>query len=45
MAQLAEDFSEAIRIATSAVSREDLIVVTGSFYLIGEAKAMLQANA
>ncbi|MEX0775811.1 MAG: folylpolyglutamate synthase/dihydrofolate synthase family protein [Phycisphaeraceae bacterium] len=38
MAQLAPTLEEAVRIASRAVSREDLIVVTGSFYLVGEAK-------
>jgi dihydrofolate synthase/folylpolyglutamate synthase len=38
MAQVAQDFTDALDIAERAVSREDLIVVTGSFYLIGEAK-------
>ena len=37
------------RIASSAVSREDLIVITGSFYLVGEAKQLIalakQVNA
>ena len=40
-AQVAEDLSEAIRVAHNAVSREDLICVTGSFYLVGEAKKLL----
>ncbi len=38
MAQSADTFSEAMGIATRAISREDLVTVTGSFYLIGEAK-------
>lgn len=37
MAQVGETLDEAMRIATSAVTREDLICVTGSFYLIAEA--------
>jgi dihydrofolate synthase/folylpolyglutamate synthase len=37
MAQVAESLEEAMRIATSAVSREDLICVTGSFYLVAKA--------
>ncbi|MCY2926486.1 MAG: bifunctional folylpolyglutamate synthase/dihydrofolate synthase [Planctomycetota bacterium] len=36
--QMAQTLDEAIRIALNAVSREDLICVTGSFYLVGEAK-------
>jgi dihydrofolate synthase/folylpolyglutamate synthase len=38
MAQVAENYSHAMEIATRAITREDLIAVTGSFYLIGEAK-------
>lgn len=38
MAQAVETFSDAMDIATRAISREDLVTVTGSFYLIGEAK-------
>ena len=43
-AQLAETMEEALAIATSAVSREDIICVTGSFYLVGEAKELLTAK-
>ncbi|MGB2820527.1 MAG: folylpolyglutamate synthase/dihydrofolate synthase family protein [Phycisphaerae bacterium] len=39
--QVAADFADAVRIAHSAVSREDLICICGSFCLVGEAKAML----
>ena len=39
--QIAENFGEALRVAHSAVSREDLICVCGSFCLVGEAKALL----
>jgi dihydrofolate synthase/folylpolyglutamate synthase len=38
MSQVAEDFEGAVAIARRAVSREDLVCVTGSFYLVGEAK-------
>ena len=38
MCQAADSFPEALRHAYSAVSRGDLICVTGSFYLVGEAK-------
>jgi dihydrofolate synthase/folylpolyglutamate synthase len=41
VAQVTQTLAEAIRIAQSAVSREDLICITGSFYLVGEAKALL----
>lgn len=42
VAQVTETLAAALRIATSAVSREDLICVTGSFYLVGEAKQLIQ---
>ena len=42
MAQIAPNLEEAIRIASRAVSREDLIVITGSFYLVGEAKKLFE---
>jgi dihydrofolate synthase/folylpolyglutamate synthase len=38
MAQVAPTLEDALRLASRAVSREDLIVVTGSFYLAGETK-------
>ena len=38
VAQVAQTLDDALRIAHSVVSREDLICVTGSFYLVGEAK-------
>ena len=37
MAQCAPTLEDALRLAGRAVSREDLIVITGSFYLAGEA--------
>jgi len=40
MSQVAKNLQEALRLAGRAVSREDLIVVTGSFYLVGEAKKL-----
>lgn len=40
MAQVADDLEEAIHIASSALTREDLICITGSFYLVGEAKRL-----
>ena len=45
MAQVAESFSHAMEIAERAITREDLITVTGSFYLIGEAKQFFDARA
>ena len=38
MAQSVPSLQEALSVARRAVSREDLIVITGSFYLVGEAK-------
>jgi len=42
MCQTAATLAEAVRIAKSAVAREDLICITGSFYLVGQAKVQLQ---
>jgi len=42
MCQTALTLREAVRIASNAISREDLICVTGSFYLVGQAKKQLQ---
>ncbi len=42
MAQVAEDLEEALSIAERAVTREDLICVTGSFYLAGRAKRIVE---
>ncbi|MCD6365850.1 MAG: hypothetical protein J7M14_08245, partial [Planctomycetes bacterium] len=41
VAQLADNLREAINIAHSAVSREDIVCICGSFYLVGEAKKIL----
>lgn len=37
MAQVARRLEDAMQIATSALTREDLICITGSFYLVAEA--------
>jgi len=42
MCQTALSMGEALRLARSAVSKGDLICITGSFYLIGEAKVRFQ---
>ena len=42
MAQVAPGLKEALAIANRAVTKEDLICITGSFYLVGEAKRMFQ---
>jgi len=42
MSQYAETFQEAVGLAARAVSRDDLICVTGSFYLLGDAKRHLR---
>ena len=44
MCQTAVSLGEALQLAKSAVSKEDLICITGSFYLIGQAKVRLQSN-
>lgn len=44
MCQAASSLGEALTLAGSAVGREDLICVTGSFYLIGQAKMRFQSN-
>lgn len=45
MSQVAKDLPEALRIAARAAGRDDLICVTGSVYLVGEAKKYLQSLA
>jgi dihydrofolate synthase/folylpolyglutamate synthase len=42
MTQVARGFPEALKLAHGAVGKGDLILVTGSFYLVGEAKKHLQ---
>jgi dihydrofolate synthase/folylpolyglutamate synthase len=44
MYQTATSLGEALLLAKSAVSKEDLICITGSFYLIGQAKLRFQMN-
>jgi dihydrofolate synthase/folylpolyglutamate synthase len=44
MCQAASSLGQALQLAKSAVSKEDLICITGSFYLIGQAKARFQPN-
>ena len=41
MAQTAEKLPDALNLAARAVGREDLICITGSFYLVGQAKKYL----
>ncbi|MCK4602574.1 MAG: bifunctional folylpolyglutamate synthase/dihydrofolate synthase [Phycisphaerae bacterium] len=41
VAQVTDSLKEAVRIANSAVTREDIICICGSFYIIGEAKGLL----
>jgi dihydrofolate synthase/folylpolyglutamate synthase len=45
MCQTASTLGEALQLARSAVGREDLICITGSFYLIGQAKTRFQPRA
>jgi len=42
MCQAANSLGEALQQAKSAITKEDLICITGSFYLIGEAKMRFQ---
>jgi dihydrofolate synthase/folylpolyglutamate synthase len=44
MAQVAGSLEEALAIANRAVSKEDLVGITGSFYLVGEAKKYFAAK-
>lgn len=44
MCQTAPSLGQALQLARSAVSKEDLICITGSFYLIGQAKIRFQRN-
>ena len=45
MAQVAETLDEALSIAYRATTKEDLICITGSFYLVGDAKNHFAAAA
>ena len=42
MCQTTLSLKEAIRVASNAVSKEDLVCVTGSFYLVGQTKQLFQ---
>jgi dihydrofolate synthase/folylpolyglutamate synthase len=44
MAQVADTLEEALAIAHRAVTKEDLICITGSFYLVGQAKKHFAAK-
>ena len=44
MCQTALSLKEALRVARGAVTREDLICIAGSFYLVGQAKQLFQAK-
>jgi dihydrofolate synthase/folylpolyglutamate synthase len=44
MAQVARSLPDALEIAYRAVSKEDLITITGSFYLVGEAKKLFASR-
>jgi dihydrofolate synthase/folylpolyglutamate synthase len=44
MCQSASSLGEALRLANSAIGKEDLICITGSFYLIGQAKQRFKSN-
>jgi len=44
MSQVAPSLKEAINMAAKAAQKDDLICVTGSFYLAGEAKKLIEAK-
>ena len=44
MAQVAPTLADALGIAYRAVTKEDLICITGSFYLVGEAKKLFASG-
>src|SRR4030042_5297093 len=44
MCQTAMSITEALKIAYNALSKEDLIFITGSFYLVGQARVMLKPD-
>jgi len=44
MCQTAINLGQALQLAKSAITREDLICITGSFYLIGQAKMRFQPD-
>ncbi|HWL91923.1 MAG TPA: folylpolyglutamate synthase/dihydrofolate synthase family protein [Phycisphaerae bacterium] len=44
MAQVAQSLEEALVTAEKAVTREDLITITGSFYLVSQAKAIFESH-
>jgi dihydrofolate synthase / folylpolyglutamate synthase len=44
MAQTADTLEDALAIAARAVTKEDMICITGSFYLVGEAKKYFTAK-
>jgi dihydrofolate synthase/folylpolyglutamate synthase len=44
MAQVAPTLADALAIAYRAVTKEDLITITGSFYLVGEAKKLFASG-
>ncbi|MBN1787325.1 MAG: bifunctional folylpolyglutamate synthase/dihydrofolate synthase [Sedimentisphaerales bacterium] len=44
MCQTAMSIREALRIASNAIGKEDLICITGSFYLVGQARMMFKSN-
>jgi dihydrofolate synthase/folylpolyglutamate synthase len=43
VAQVADSVGDALRVAASAVSREDIVCACGSFYLVGEIKKLLES--
>ena len=39
--EVADDVAEAVRVASAAAGADDLVLVTGSLYLVGAARAVL----
>ncbi|MEL7239439.1 MAG: cyanophycin synthetase, partial [Planctomycetota bacterium] len=44
MSQVADSLDDALKIAARAATADDLICITGSFFLVGEAKKMMAKN-
>jgi dihydrofolate synthase/folylpolyglutamate synthase len=44
-AQVSKNLTDALNIARPSVNRSDLVCITGSFYLVGEAKKLMAAKA
>ncbi len=45
MCQVSANLQDALRVARPAISTGDLICITGSFYLVGQAKEMFASDS